>query len=616
MTQPDGMKGLAPKPEIPWRKLLIGAGQAVALALLVGLAQAGVLPAGAAALVAGLTLVLLLVPLMVLEGLQDVAPGALWVWCALATVILGGLGAWDRLRLYMPLALAVKNGPVWAFLPSPGIVMAGVVLAVIGQLTVGVWAQTERFFAPYAVYFVRARRLWIEAFLSGAFAGACWLILMMTARLLGFGALSGLGRIILKPAVAVPVSTFGASLGLILGRPRAMAIGEAGTGLLSQLAWLLPLACLAAIAFLVSVTISGFDGVWRNAPPSAVMLAMAAGLIALINLLWQSGSHRDMPRPVLRHAATLAAFLLVPIVAIAVYALTVRVEAYGFSVRRVIAGAALAVAAVFAVGYALAAWSGLRHGRWLVGLGTANVAGTLVLAGVLLLVCSPLADPARIAVASQLARLKSGRISAEQFDFTYLASQGAGFGHRALQALAEDTVGPQAALIRARARKVLQDTQGQVALLTPAQRAAQLRVYPEYYALPAGIARKVWRPAQGVPPCLVETGQFCDVFPAELTGHPPDQLILVWGGPQVWQTAVVGMVPSSGWQVIGTFGGLCHSTVAALRAGLYAVVAPVITYRTLEVDGLDLNVAPVLGPSTSCARRAPKQSRSGGRSHP
>ncbi|MGC8535267.1 MAG: hypothetical protein ACP5QR_06995 [Rhizomicrobium sp.] len=606
MTQPDRLTVTGQSPSQQRQELLIGVGQVVVLALVLGAAQGGGVPWAAAPLVSGCVLAVFLAPLLLVEGYGDIPKLALGLWCGLASVLLAAMGAWDRLRLYQPPASSGVAPSVWALLPSRGVVAAAIVIVASGQVMVAAWSGKDGIRTPYRGYFARARRLCRKLILSAGFVVSLWVILKIASGLCGLLALPAAARLIEQPVVCVPLSAVGALLGLILGRSRGAAIAERDNGLLFQLAWLLPVASLVALAFLFGATFAGFDLAWRHAGASALMLALAAGLIVLTNALWQDGA--QAPGPLLRHTGTLAAFLVLPLVGLAAYALMVRIEAFGLSVRRVVGSGALAVFVVFALGYVVAGWQSLRGRSWLAGLGRANIAGTLALCGVLVLLYSPLADPARLAVASQMMRLQSGRTDAQQFDFSYLAREGAGFGQRALEALAKDSKGPQAELIRSRARQALLALSAQKPSLSARTRAAQLQIHPKGYGLPAGLASQAWTPAQGVPPCLVEEGQRCEIFPAELKGHPPDQMIVVWGGPLVWQTAVLGVGSSSRWQVIGTFGGLCQGTITALRAGLYAVVAPVITYRTLEVNGLDLNVEPVAARPPSCtpkARRSP-----------
>jgi hypothetical protein len=95
---------------------------------------------------------------------------------------------------------------------------------------------------------------------------------------------------------------------------------------------------------------------------------------------------------------------------------------------------------IVAVAYGVAYWAGLVRGfrkDWAARLRDANLhlaAATCVLALVLAL---PLFDFGAISARNQVARLESGRVSAEEFDFTALRWDFGDAGRRALARLAE-----------------------------------------------------------------------------------------------------------------------------------------------------------------------------------
>ena len=145
-----------------------------------------------------------------------------------------------------------------------------------------------------------------------------------------------------------------------------------------------------------------------------------------------------MPPFPLRLGGSIAAVALVPLVAIAAYALALRVGQHGWTGERIVAAAAVVIAACYALGYAAAAFGGsVLRAHWLRGIAPVNVAAAFVTILVLIALRSPLADPTRIAVSSQVVRLQSGKVAANKFDYNYLRWDGGRFGHEVLVTLAD-----------------------------------------------------------------------------------------------------------------------------------------------------------------------------------
>src|SRR5690606_13982517 len=117
---------------------------------------------------------------------------------------------------------------------------------------------------------------------------------------------------------------------------------------------------------------------------------------------------------------------------LALVALGLRIDQYGWTVDRVWAALACALAAAYAFGYA---WSALRCGDWLRPLPAVNRALSWVVVAVAVLANTPLLEPHRISVSSQLARLEDGRASAAELDLAYLRFESGRRGYRAAQSL-------------------------------------------------------------------------------------------------------------------------------------------------------------------------------------
>jgi hypothetical protein len=179
-------------------------------------------------------------------------------------------------------------------------------------------------------------------------------------------------------------------------------------------------------------------------------------------------------------------------VLLASWAIWLRVAQYGWSAERVIAAAVTLIAAGHAAGYAFAALrpqSWLKgfwlKGAWLRGLETTNAAMAHVTLILFLALFSPVADPARLMVASQVGRLTSGALPPARFDFVALKLQGARWGVEALTALSKTRTGPDAREIARDAAQALAATnRGVVGFVVARQPPKNVTVYPAGRRLP------------------------------------------------------------------------------------------------------------------------------------
>ena len=104
----------------------------------------------------------------------------------------------------------------------------------------------------------------------------------------------------------------------------------------------------------------------------------------------------------------IAAFVMTALVAAAALALQARVAESGWTATRIYAAAAMTMLGLHALGYVCAALIGLGGGRWMHRIEAVNIALSLLVAAACLALSSPLADPLRLAVRAQSARLDRG----------------------------------------------------------------------------------------------------------------------------------------------------------------------------------------------------------------
>ena len=444
-----------PTPRTTRTRLALGLLQGLALYALYQSAKAQAWPATQPQLFAPLLMLSVFLPLLAIGGWGRLSSRGLAGWLLAAGAVVAVLGWYDLWRMN-PLGDGRYGAPkpplypsvlAWVFF-SAGLFMAHVL--VLSS------AQDGRRMARYTTYFDQAWKLFIQHVFSAAFVGALWLVLYLGAALFKLIGLRFLQEVLGESWFAIPVSTCAMALGLHLTDVKPDIVRGIRQLMLTLLSWILPVIALLASGFLASLPVTGLAPLWATRQATAVLLGTAAALVILINTAFQSGERSEAVPRAVRACARLACVLLLPIVGIALYALSLRIGQYGWTSHRVIASACVLVAGGYAMGYL---WAALDRGGWLRPVAHVNVWATWLILAVLMALFSPLADPARLSVSDQLARLRDGRTSAGDFDYLYLRFDAGRHGHQALQALARgQDAGREAPLVAAKAQAALKES--------------------------------------------------------------------------------------------------------------------------------------------------------------
>ena len=589
-----------PAPRVGGPRLLIGLLQGGLLYLLYRAFDDHAWPATAPQVFAPLCLVAGLAPILLVSGLGHMARRSLLLWTLGAALVLAVLGWYDAWRIAdLPMPQPKVYSPAQSVRPTDALVVFSIIGLFIAHALVLAAARDGRPVARHASYFDVAWKLGVQLGFSALFVGVTWLVLQLGAQLFELVKLDFLSRLIRKPWFAIPVTTFALACALQLTDVRpAIVRGIRGLAL-TLMSWLLPVAVLLVAGFLASLPFTGLAPLWATRHAASVLLLAAGLFVGLVNAAWQDGSEAAAPARPVRVGARVAALLLLPIVVLAIYALALRVADYGWTVERVQAAACMLVASCYALGYA---WTGSKRG-WLPTLDRVNTATAFVILAVLVLVFSPLVDPARIAVHSQVARLAGGRVSAQHFDFVFLRFDGARFGREALDRLERQAMqagGPDAAFTRQRiaaVRKLENRWNRQELAAGQADLAANLHVHPAGTALPASLLRtdfstqaERWR----MPDCLYLGHRACDAVLLDVNGDGKPEVIVL---PERGWAGVLSEVTPGQWRLVGSTSGavLCKPVRAALLAGSARSIDRAL--RDIEAGGKRIHLDPIEPPS-------------------
>jgi hypothetical protein len=575
--------------QVPAIRLATGLLQGLALYFLIDASNRHAWPSTDAVVNRALFMVFFFVPLIAMQGVSLVRLSRLIAWAVVATIISAGLGAYSAWREMTGTPGAFSAGAiVLAFFVAGGFFIAHAL--VVGGDT------DRRFMATYPTHFDVAWKLALQLVLTLFFILAFWALLWLGAVLFQLIGLSFLSTLISHSWFAVPATGLMVAGGLHLTDMQAGLVRGMRTLVLALFSWLLPLITALVIGFLAALIFTGLQPLWRTGHASAQLLSAAACLIILINAVYQDGMKERAPTAALKYSGIAAALALVPVVLLAAYAIGLRVVQYGWSADRVIAAACTLIAGFYAAGYAASIFLPKRPlqliERW-------NFCAALLILAVLLALFSPLADPARIAVNSQVARLNAGLIPAAKFDFNYLKTGGLRFGRDALSrlALSHDYA------IRVTAREVQKNSfvpaqpPRAARNANPLRDAANAAIYPKGKVLPPSFVNQDWTEvARGsaVAHCDPQDGAVktvCEAVVSDLDGDGKDDVLLLSEtGKQPSYSAYLFQQSSNGrWEYTAWLGyPHCDGDLEALRAGRFSLVPSL--NRDVMVQGRRLSM--------------------------
>ena len=400
-------------------------------------------PATVPTLFAPLLLVAAFLPVVLLAGVGRLRLTTLAIWTVVAGLTLALLAWHDVARQ----SLSDLNSP--PFLSFPMVAFTAAALFIAHHLVVPA-DQARCRFAPFPAYFDTAWKAGVQLALSIGFTGAFWALLILGAALFNIIGLKFLEELLQKEWFAIPVTTLAFAIAVQLTDVRDALIRGVRSVVLMLLSWLLLVITVLVAGFLAALPFTGLDGLWDTGSATALVLSAGAALIILINTAYQDGLADNLPPMVLRIAVRVAGVLLTPLMAIAVWGLALRIGQHGLTPDRIIAVACTVIGIAYAAGYGFAALQPLwRRADWMRPLEPTNVATALLSVVVILALFSPLADPARLSVADQTARLARGAVPPDTFDYRFLRFESGRAGEAALAKLATSSNADIAARARA-----------------------------------------------------------------------------------------------------------------------------------------------------------------------
>ena len=285
----------------------------------------------------------------------------------------------------------------------------------------------------YSFLFLFSWRNFLTFGLALLFTLAVWGILMLWGGLFRAINIRFFMDMFTEPWFYYPILSLANGFGVIIFRNQTRVIDTITRILQALMKFLLVFLVLVSMLFLLALIFTGLSPLWDTGYGSTLILWMQGLLLFFLNAVYQDDPN-NRPYPTLIHRFIYVGIALLPIYGVIVfYGLWLRVEQYGWTPARCWGFVLWFFFALFSLGYL---WGIIKQrDNWLWHLSWVNVRAGLIVLLVMLLVNSPLLDFRKITIASQLNRLESGAVTAEEFDIRFFRYQLARPGRLALEQL-------------------------------------------------------------------------------------------------------------------------------------------------------------------------------------
>ncbi len=272
--------------------------------------------------------------------------------------------------------------------------------------------------------------------LAWAFVGIVIALSFLLAALFDLIGIKFLGELLQKEWFWRPLVGLAFGLGVALLREHVRIVRLLQNVAMLVLGVLAPVLAIGLALFLLALPFTGLQPLWdATKATTPILLSCAAGALLLVNAVIGNGAD-DAPRNrVLRWAAMLLAVVMLPLVGIATVATGLRIGQYGFTPERLWALTFVILATAYALAYLVSVGRG-RTG-WAERVRPANLNLAFITCGVALLLATPILSFNAISTRDQVARLESGRITPDKFDWAALAFDFGEPGRATLKRLAK-----------------------------------------------------------------------------------------------------------------------------------------------------------------------------------
>lgn len=251
---------------------------------------------------------------------------------------------------------------------------------------------------------------------SGIFTGGCLLILLVGTTLFDSIGIA-VSEIIWNDQITPIIISTLLAAGIGISREHETLIFKIRSVFFALFHVMAFLAAIIIVLFAITLPFS-WQGLFNNKETSTILLSLVAVSILLLNSFVDLTGDEDNKTKLSTGASRLFSvqILLLPILSLlSVYAIILRIQQYGLMPNRLIALSIAILLTLYGLSYSYQLLK--QKGVWQQGIANANALLALIWLVTLIALSSPLLDPVRLSVASQLGRLQNNQISVENFDF-------------------------------------------------------------------------------------------------------------------------------------------------------------------------------------------------------